>query len=83
MQDTQSATRGHEIDKNAIQETNRVYLVTIATSSTAAVMAMMLRRTLGIKQQVRLQEALVQPVEQVSCILTRGIQDGVDCSSCG
>ena len=57
--------------------------MTIAARSTAAVMTMMLRRTLGVEQQVRLQEALVQSVEQVPCILTRGVQDGVDCSSCG
>ena len=52
--------------------------MTIAARSTAAVMTMMLRRTLGVEQQVRLQEALVQSVEQVARVLARGIQNRVN-----
>ena len=43
----------------------------------------MLRRSAGVEQQMRLQEALVQPVEQIARVLARGVEDRIERSSRG
>ena len=60
---------------NPADQSLPIAVVSIAT--------MMLRRSTRIQQQMRLQEALVQPVEQITRILARGVEDRIERSSRG